>query len=133
GDLEVMKALNIRCYAGIDASAVALAIARQARPDWVFLSQLDANVPSAEFVLCLEVLIHQNSEAAYRSLIRFLAEKTLRVLLVSGYDQETPAIRANPMLSFVEPLRLSLERTGRFSRIQAVGRHSDVIIYRCDV
>jgi hypothetical protein len=35
GDLEVVKALNIMDYVGIDQSP-ALEIARQLRPDWQF-------------------------------------------------------------------------------------------------
>jgi hypothetical protein len=36
-------------------------------------------------VICFEVLIHQETEEAYRTLIDFLAQKTIGSLLVSGY------------------------------------------------
>jgi hypothetical protein len=35
------------------------------------------------------------------------------------------------MLFYYEPLSLSLARTQRFEAITIVGRHSDVVIFRC--
>jgi hypothetical protein len=133
GDLQVLKALRIRGYVGIDQSAVAVAAARRARPDWKFLLAPQPGVAAAEMVLCFEVLIHQETEAAYQALIAFLAEKTRGTLLVSGFKGQTEGIARNPMLFFYEPLETSLRRTGRFSRIAEIGAHSGVAVYRCDV
>lgn len=133
GDLEVMRAFNIPSYLGVDQSANAIEIARLARPDWQFRLAPAANLPSAEMVLCLEVLIHQADKTDYDALIAMLAEKTRRSLLVSGYVADCSAIRQNPMVFFHEPLPESLARTGRFSSVREIGRHSDVVVYRCDV
>jgi hypothetical protein len=133
GDLDVVSALALQCYTGIDHSPAALARAAASRAEWTFVQAPAPQVPAADLVICFEVAIHQQTENDYRGLIDFLAEKTARTLIVSGYDQLTPAIVANHMLFFYEPLRLSLENTGRFSSIRNVGAHSDVVIYRCDV
>jgi hypothetical protein len=133
GDLEVVKGLKIRRYVGIDQSSTALARGRRARPDWEFRLAPAPDVDPAEMVLCFEVLIHQETQPAYRDVIGFLADKTLGSLLVSGFGRQTEGIRRNPMLFFYEPLEKSLERTGRFRRIQQIGRYPSMAIYRCDV
>jgi SAM-dependent methyltransferase len=131
GDLEVVKPLALQGYIGVDQSNTTLEIARRARPDWTFLPAPAISAPAAELVLCFEVLIHQETLGAYLALIKYVAEKTERILLVSGYEEETESIRQNPMLFYYEPLSLSLARTERFESITIVGRHSDVVIFRC--
>ena len=73
------------------------------------------NAPAAELVLCFEVLIHQETLGQYLDLIKYLTEKTERILIVSGYEEETQSIRQNPMLFFYEPLSVSLARTWEIS------------------
>lgn len=131
GDLEVVKALDLKNYIGVDQSPLVLATGPRTRPDWTFISDIDV-APACDFVMCFEVLIHQETEADYRRLIERLADKTGRILLVSGYDASTPAIASNPMLSFYEPLSESLRKTGKFKSIALVGRHSDVVVLRCE-
>ncbi len=133
GDLEVVKALSLRGYIGIDQSAPALEAAKRKRPDWTFLFAPAAHAPAVELVLCFEVLIHQETPSAYLGLIDYLAEKTRSVLLVSGYEEDSQAIRRNPMLFFHEPLSLSLARTEKFESVTVIGHHTDVAIFRCDV
>ncbi|MGH6811744.1 MAG: hypothetical protein ACREDM_05170 [Methylocella sp.] len=133
GDLEVVKTLDIKNYVGVDQSPETLTIARNARPDWVFELAPCADVSAAFMVLCLEVLIHQETEEAYRALMDFLADKTLGTLLASGFPANGEAIEKNPMIFFYEPLEISLRRTGRFSSIQQIGAHTNVAVYRCDV
>jgi hypothetical protein len=133
GDIEVVRELSIGHYVGIDLSATALAIANRARPDWEYHLAPASSVQPAEMVLCFEVLIHQENEAAYRAVIAFLAEKTLGSLLVSGFAKNSVSVRHNSFVFFHEPLEASLRRTGRFKRIQQIGAHTSVSIYRCDV
>jgi hypothetical protein len=132
GDLEVVKELNIKQYIGIDQSTEALEVARRARPDWEFRLAPAPDAPSAQMVLCFEVLIHQQTESAYRELIAFLAEKTLGTLLVSGFAADSEPVRRSPMMFFHEPLESSLRRTGRFGSIRSIGRHTSVTVFRCD-
>ena len=133
GDLEVVRELRIARYVGLDASEESLALARRARPDWEFRLGLDPEVAPAELVLCFEVLIHQPARADYDRLVAFLAAKTERALLVSGFDAGHEAIEANPMCFFHEPLERSLRATGRFRTIARVGEHTGVVVYRCEV
>jgi hypothetical protein len=133
GDLEVAGALDLHGYVGLDASPAALEAARRVRPDWDFRLGLPPETAPAELVLCLEVLIHQTSRDAYDALLAFLAAKTERTLLVSGFDAGTEDIRRNHMLAFYEPLETSLARTGRFRTIRRVGAHTSVSVWRCDV
>jgi hypothetical protein len=83
--------------------------------------------------LCLEVLIHQKTTGAYRTLIDFIAQKTLGSLFVSGFASDDASIDQNPMVFLHEPLETSLERTKHFSSIREIGKHTDVVVYRCDV
>jgi SAM-dependent methyltransferase len=133
GDLEVIKDLAIVNYLGIDQSCETLEIAKLARPDWRFKLAPAADVPAAEMVICFEVLIHQETEEAYRALIDFLAQKTIGTLLVSGYAADHDFIQKNPMLFFYEPLQRSLRRTGRFRTIRPIRAHANVAVFRCDV
>jgi hypothetical protein len=133
GDLAVVGALDLQNYTGIDRSAASLALAKEARPDWRFRLAPADDVATAELVLCFEVAIHQDTAADYHALIDFLAAKTERTLIISGYDEATEKIATNHMLYFYEPLRTSLEATGRFASVRRIGTHSHVTVYRCDV
>jgi hypothetical protein len=90
-------------------------------------------VPAAEFVLCLEVLIHQRDRASYLRVIELAATKTLSKLIVSGYERDDAQIQANHMTYYYEPLAVSLARTKRFRTIEEIGEHTSVKIYRCCV
>lgn len=133
GDLEMVGALNLRNYVGIDQSAQSLAVSSAKRPDWQFLLVPADQAMTADFVICLEVAIHQKSFDDYMNIIEFAAKKTRRRLLISGYDQQGDHISLNHMIYFHESLRKTLENTGRFTSVLKIGAHSDVVIYRCDV
>ena len=131
GDLEVVKNLHLPNYTGIDVSFQAIELARQHRPDLNFILFDPDNyqdVPKADFVICFEVLIHQQNWQNYQSLIDFLVQKTTNKLLVSGYTAEQPHHSCNHMVCFHESLIDSLKKTQAFSTIEVVGRHSDVQI-----
>lgn len=132
GDLEVVRSLNFRHYVGIDRSATSLELASAARPDWTFVHGY-SDVPAADLVLCFEVAIHQESADDYFGLVKFITAKTARTLIVSGYDDPSEKIDNNHMLYFYEPLRVTLEKSAKFSSIRRIGEHSSVVVYRCDV
>jgi hypothetical protein len=102
-------------------------------PAHQFSVGLDDSAPASDFVICFEVLIHQPDLSAYNQVIDFATRRTTQTLIISGYAAETEAIRTNSMVFFHEPLADSLAATGRFSSIREIGRHTDVVIYRCDV
>lgn len=133
GDLEVVHALDLHNYVGIDRSTVSLKRAAELRPDWTFVEAPAADVNPAELVLCFEVAIHQETTSEYRDLIDFLIKKTRGTLIVTGYDDPTEKIHSNHMLFFHEPLYQSIIDTGRFSSVRKIGAHSNLVVYRCDV
>jgi len=133
GDLEVVGELDLHNYVGLDQSAESLAVARTKRPEWAFLQAPTIEAMPADFVLCLEVVIHQPSFESYKGMIEFAAERTLRRLIISGYDHLADHVDTNHMIHFHQPLETSLKETGRFSSITKIGTHSDVTIYRCDI
>ena len=132
GDLEVVRALNLTGYVGVDQSTKTLEIAKRARPDWAFLQAPALNASPAEMVLCFEVLIHQESLTAYHQLIHYLAEKLREYCLSQAMKRRVKSIRGNSMLFFYEPLSRSLRKTGKFESVEAVGRRTDVTIFRCE-
>ena len=129
GDLEVIKTLDLRGYLGLDSSPTALEIARVKRPDLTFGLSQQADWPSKEFVLCLEVAIHQTNYDDYYKLIKRVTDATEKTLIISGYDTKTP----HHMVYFYEPISETLEKMEKFSSIKKIGSHTDVVIYRCDV
>lgn len=131
GDLEVVKTLDLQNYTGVDLSPQAIESARQKRSDWQFIL-LDSNnlhsLPSADLVICLEVLIHQQNFTDYQNLIDILVRKTINRLIVSGYTIRQPHHDTNHMVNFHESLLDSLSKTQSFLSIEIVGEHSDVQI-----
>ena len=137
GDLEVIKPLKIRSYLGLDQSDIAIQKARESHPNWQFRLFSDGdsgeNIPEAEIVLCMEVLIHQKTEESYRRIIEIISSKCKKTLMVSGYETLSESYLANHMLGFYEPLSQSLQKTDRFSKITCIGCHSDIVyVFRCD-
>lgn len=133
GDLEVVKPLKLRNYIGVDTAPLAIERGREIFPHARFILGLAPETPSADIVLCFEVLIHQHDLNAYRRVVTFAAERARHTLIISGYAASTPEIARNSMIVFHEPLAETLAKTGRFSSITEIGRHTDVTIYRCDV
>jgi len=136
GDLEVLKTFNLRKYLGLDQSLEAIALAKAARPDWEF-RQFDPagdheTIPSRELVFCFEVLIHQPTQAHYRKLIEFAASRADRALLISGYEFYQPHVEHNHLIFFHEPLSKSLAKAEQFKRIEKIGEHTDVTVFRCE-
>ena len=130
GDLEVLRELEIHNYLGLDVSQEALNKARAARPDWRFAILQAQPVEQSDMVICFEVLIHQSTREDYDKLLTFLVEHTGRTLIVSGYERKDDP---RHMVHFYEPLSFSLARSKRFHSIQAIGAHTDVTVFRCDV
>lgn len=129
GDGEVLRGLSLRNYLGIDVAAGALEKARIAMPNGTFMHYEGQPVEPREVVLCFEVLIHQPSLAQFHALVDFLVAHTGKTLLVSGYEHKNP----HHMVYFYGPLSQVLAASGRFSRIEVIGSHSDVTVFRCNV
>jgi 2-polyprenyl-3-methyl-5-hydroxy-6-metoxy-1,4-benzoquinol methylase len=92
GDLETMREMPFTNYHGVDASDGALALAAAKRPDWTFSPTKLASFPDDGFdgVFCLDVLIHQDNQADYRSLIDNLVRVSRGIIVASGFSAELP-------------------------------------------
>lgn len=117
GDGEVLYPLRIKNYTGIDISHEALSLSRKQRPHDKFLIYNEKNnCDDAEFVICLDVLLHQDKAKDYNELIQFAAIKTKKRLIISGYGSYDD-VDASCMCRFYEDIRTSLENIGCFKRI----------------
>ncbi|MAQ82032.1 MAG: hypothetical protein CMH12_02240 [Maritimibacter sp.] len=131
GDLEVVNALSLKGYLGLDLAETALDRARALRPDWAFevgMVDPDRHGPR-DVVLCLDVLIHQRDPQAFATLVQGLVAATGQRLIVSGYEAS-----AGPgyMIGFHEPLSQALAATGAFDRIEAVTRYRGTTLLVAD-
>lgn len=124
GDIAILEGLQIGSYTGIDISDLIVERNKKLRPEWRFLQSNVADpaveVPSADLVLCLDVLIHQKSRSAYEQILRCAITAARRLVLVSGYDTPDPGWN----VFFHEPLTRSV------SRIQPSARVTHVAAYR---
>ena len=127
GDLELTRNLNPRSYTGIDISEAAIEICRRKRPDWTFLSGEAGEAPKARFdvVLCLDVLIHQHSEQAYRALLEELASRAGDALVIGAYNQVP--WHTSEITFFYEPISASLQRLG-FRDLEILGGYRDTTV-----
>lgn len=93
GDLEVTRSLPFRSYVGVDVSSSAIEIAKAKRPDWTFkMADLPAMADrSFDAVICLDVLIHQQSRDEYKELLRHLLRIAKNAVIVSGYPGNSDA------------------------------------------
>lgn len=89
GDLEVFAPLPVVNYTGIDVSEQALAIARGKRPQWTFEARAidEFEAASFDYAACIDVLIHQPSEAAAKALVRHLARVARKGVLFSAHTE----------------------------------------------
>jgi FkbM family methyltransferase len=132
GDLEISRLLDLSAYTGVDVSAAALVIARAKRPEWSFLRGEihELALDEHDVVLSFDVLIHQRSEAAYRSIVAQLLLFARRCLVVSGYNQ-TPWHQSE-MTFFHEALTSSLARLVGSAALEIVGGYRDTTVVRVD-
>lgn len=129
GDLEVGSALPAHDYLGVDFSDVVVNANRNKHPDRAFLAGnfLDLEIPSADMVVCLDVLIHLASPEQYRNFVGKLVHNTRRVGIVSG-DESDPDLAG--IVFFHEPLSRTLALAGA-RNIRRIGgyRHVSVFMY----
>ncbi|MEO8481492.1 MAG: class I SAM-dependent methyltransferase [Acidobacteriota bacterium] len=133
GDLEVSRGLSVGRYTGVDVSHEAIATARAKRPDWLFHSGdlRDLPVGPHDVVVCFDVLIHQRTLAAYRSLASQLVRLATRKVIVSGYNQ--PPWHTSEMTFFHEPLTTTLGRLAGTGHLELIGGYRDATVVTVDV
>jgi hypothetical protein len=134
GDLKVLDLSRFHDYIGIDVSDVAVDNARRRYPNHIFIradfaGEADPEVPKANLVVCLDVLIHQLDAAAYRRMVRRLVEHGRRCGLVSGYDGPPPPDFASNITAFHEPLSQTLSHAGA-TTLTRVGEYRGLTAFR---
>ena len=130
GDLEIVKHLDIRNYIGVDISEEALKIASVKYPKHMFLNVKDKNLISkTHLVLCLDVLIHQQTKEDYEHLIDFISKKAISRVIVSGYEIEDDN---SYMCFFYENVKQSLLKTGEFKYVFKIGEYRGLGLYIAD-
>jgi len=130
GDGEVISPLDIDNYTGIDMSLEALKLSAAKRPNGKFIPYHEReNAEAADIVICLDVLLHQDSIIDYNKLILYISEKASKRLIVSGYGKSED-VDSSCMCHYYEDLHSSLEKTGLFEKIYKVSRYRglDVIV-----
>ena len=130
GDGKIVSSLKIPNYTGVDISRKALSLSKKLRPESKFFHYKDKqNINPADMVICLDVLIHQDSYGGYKDVIKFATNKAKKRLIISGYGSESD-LDASCMCKYYEDLILSLKKTNEFKRIYKFSRYRglDVII-----
>ena len=109
GDIAALQSISVERYCGIDISDVVIARNGLACPHWKFLCEdlTGDYVPEpAEFVLCLDVLIHQKSFQDYSSILSKSLNAAKKIALISGYSSADPGWN----VFFHEPITHSIRR-----------------------
>lgn len=127
GDLEVVKAFPWSDYCGVDVSSEVLRIARRKRPDWGFATPEEFDGAQRDLVICFDVLIHQPTPEAYRTLVDKLVSLMRIGLLIAAYDGE-PGV-ASHITYFHEPLRETLTGRRDVERVIRLTEYGDTVVY----
>jgi len=90
GDLEFVRNLSFADYLGLDLSEQAIATAQAKRPEWSFRhGRIDTiNEASFDFVLCMDVLIHQPNRASAEALVDDLLRVARKGILLSIHSEK---------------------------------------------
>ena len=128
GDLEVFAPLPVVNYTGIDVSEQALAVARGKRPDWGFEARgiSDFGTESFDYTCCIDVLIHQPSEAAAQALARELVRVARKGVLFSAH---TEIIDGSGISFNSGRLREYVALLPGVCEVSEIGRYRDTTLY----
>ncbi len=103
-------------YTGIDVAEEQIERLRRQWPDLCFVAgdflAWSKDVPAADLVVCLDVLIHQHERAAYTAFVERLWQCTSRCLLVAGFEEQPTGEYAGAITAWHEPLSATLARAG---------------------
>jgi hypothetical protein len=135
GDVEFWRLRHVAQADGGDTANVAHALVQNEiatlQPATILeatADALDAALPPAELVICLDVLVSMDGPD-YIRLCRKLFELATRVLLVSGYNQAPSVVSATTR--YLEPLSQTLARiAGVRAGIEIAGGYRDLTVFR---
>jgi hypothetical protein len=131
GDLEVITPFEIDDYSGVDISKECVIKAKEKRPQGKYYHYSEKElVDPHDLVICLDVLIHQDSLSSFNELIDYLIRKTKRRLVVNGFVKDPRA--TSSMVFFYKGLEELLRSTGQFSSIQSILLHKNKSVLIAD-
>jgi SAM-dependent methyltransferase len=130
GDLEVIKDFKFKEYLGLDLSSEVITQGKEKKPNWEFklIKSSHFNFETRDYVICLDVLIHQNSYESYKSLVHTLVNHTKKRLIIAAFDREPEVV--SDITFYYEPISNTLSKLGDFELIYKIGeyRSTDVIV-----
>jgi SAM-dependent methyltransferase len=132
GDIAILDDVDISSYVGLDISDVIIERNRALRPNWTFLCEDLTGPfvpPSAELVLCLDVLIHQRRRRDYLTLLEKALHSGSKVVLLSGYNRKDPGWN----VFYYEPLVESVRRMSPGSQIERLGEYRSTDLIKVEV
>jgi len=115
GDLEVMKSMNIKHYVGIDLSKTIIKRNQSLKPEWnffqgTFLNLCKTHKLQADFVICLDVLIHQQNYKEYFPFVRKIVNSCDKIGLIAGFDEKPSKEFSSEITFFHEPITQTLKK-----------------------
>ena len=128
GDQVVSQVLPDEIYTGVDISSVVIDRNRANHPNRQFVCGdiLDLDLPRADLVICLDVLIHIDNPDRYQAVVSRLVALTNKVGFVSGY-QVAPEVK-HDLTFYHEPLSQTLEHAGA-RHLRQVGAYRSVTLW----
>lgn len=132
GDLEVIKDFKFKKYLGLDLSYEVLEQGKLKKPQWEFklIKNSTFCIEKTDFVVCLDVLIHQKNYESYITLITTLIKHTKKRLIIAAYNEEPKLI--SDITFFYEPLSFTLSNLGDFKNIYKIGEYRSTAVFVAD-
>jgi SAM-dependent methyltransferase len=129
GDIAILEGMEMAHYVGIDISDVIVARNRVLRPDWRFenidAAADDETLPSADLVLCLDVLIHQKSRLHYERIVQRALAGAKKLAMISGHAQPSGGWN----VFFHEPIGQTIRRARPDACLRVCAGYRNTEIY----
>jgi len=132
GDLEVIKSLKIKNYTGIDISDTIIKRNATLKPEWNFLSgnflDLSKNKRlQSDFVICLDVLIHQHNCDEYFQIVKATFDSSKKICLIAAFNEEPTKEFTSEITSYHEPITKTLQKLN-INNYQILGSYRDTTL-----
>jgi len=115
GDLKIMKSLKLKNYTGIDISDTIINRNKLLKPEWNFLSGNFINLSrdnkvKADFVICLDVLIHQHNYQEYLEFVKTLVDTSNKIGLIAAFNEKPRKKYGGGITAYHEPITKTLQK-----------------------
>lgn len=128
GDQAVSQVIPDDIYIGVDISSQVIEKNRKSYPSRKFVCKdiMDIDLPQADLIICMDVLIHIGNGESYRAFVEKLVSLTGKTCLAIGYE-ESPSIE-HDITFFHEPLSKTLLDFGA-KNLRKAGEYRNVVIW----